>query len=149
MSLNNHSLNEYYNNIKNINYNTEFICTYKKMDGEYYQTLCYQIQILQALNINKYDEIIISNHIEKIFYFLKNNYEIDIILLALKEKYMNTNFAFFIENNNSALFQLLFSYDYFDCFHKCLSQYLITKKQESGSDNNKKYFDELKNVIIG
>ena len=70
MSLNNNSLNEYYNNIKNINYNTEFVCTYKKMDGEYYQTLCYQIQMLQALNINNYDETIISNHIEKIFYFV-------------------------------------------------------------------------------
>ena len=148
MSLNNNSLNEFYNNIKNINYNTEFICTYKKMDGEYYQTLCYQIQMLQALNINKYDETIISNHIEQIFYFLQNYYEIDIILLALKEKYMNTNFAFFIENNNSALFQLLFSYDYFDCFHKCLSQYLITNKQESGSNNDTKYFSELKNIIV-
>ena len=148
MSLNNNSLNEFYNNIKNINYNTEFICTYKKMDGEYYQTLCYQIQMLQALNINKYDETIISNHIEQIFYFLQNYYEIDIILLALKEKYMNTNFAFFIENNNSALFQLLFSYDYFDCFHKCLSQYLITNKQDSGSNNDTKYFSELKNIIV-
>ena len=148
MSLNNNSLNEFYNNIKNINYNTEFVCTYKKMDGEYYQTLCYQIQMLQALNINKYDETIISNHIEQIFYFLQNYYEIDIILLALKEKYMNTNFAFFIENNNSALFQLLFSYDYFDCFHKCLSQYLITNKQESGSNNDTKYFSELKNIIV-
>ena len=148
MSLNNNSLNEFYNNIKNINYNTEFVCTYKKMDGEYYQTLCYQIQMLQALNINKYDETIISNHIEQIFYFLQNYYEIDIILLALKEKYMNTNFAFFIENNNSALFQLFFSYDYFDCFHKCLSQYLITNKQESGSNNDTKYFSELKNIIV-
>ena len=148
MSLNNNSLNEFYNNIKNINYNTEFICTYKKMDGEYYQTLCYQIQMLQALNINKYDETIISNHIEQLFYFLQNYYEIDIILLALKEKYMNTNFAFFIENNNSALFQLLFSYDYFDCFHKCLSQYLITNKQDSGSNNDTKYFSELKNIIV-
>ena len=148
MSLNNNSLNEFYNNIKNINYNTEFVCTYKKMDGEYYQTLCYQIQMLQALNINKYDETIISNHIEQLFYFLQNYYEIDIILLALKEKYMNTNFAFFIENNNSALFQLLFSYDYFDCFHKCLSQYLITNKQESGSNNDTKYFSELKNIIV-
>ena len=148
MSLNNNSLNEFYNNIKNINYNTEFICTYKKMDGEYYQTLCYQIQMLQALNINKYDETIISNHIEQLFYFLQNYYEIDIILLALKEKYMNTNFAFFIENNNSALFQLLFSYDYFDCFHKCLSHYLITNKQESGSNNDTKYFSELKNIIV-
>ena len=108
MSLNNNSLNEYYNIIENINYNSEFLCTYKSMDEEYYQNLCYQIQILQALNISKYDDTIVSNHIDKIYYFLQNYYEIDIILLALKEKYKNSNISFFIENNNSALFQMWF-----------------------------------------
>ena len=29
------SLNDYYNNIENINYNTEFLCTYKNMTEEY------------------------------------------------------------------------------------------------------------------
>ena len=100
MSLNNNSLNEYYNIIENINYNSEFLCTYKSMDEEYYQNLFYQIQILQALNISKYDDTIVSNHIDKIYYFLQNYYEIDIILLALKEKYKNSNISFFIENNN-------------------------------------------------
>lgn len=147
MSLNNSSLNIYYNNIKNINYNSEFLCTYKSLDEEYYQHLCYQIQILQALNIIKYDETIISNHIEKIFYFLQNYYEIDIILLALKEKYKNSSIAFFIENNSSALFQLLFSYDYFDIFHKCLSQYLRDKRITNELTSEKKYFDELKDII--
>jgi len=148
MSLNNNSLIEYYKNIKNINYNNEFLCTYKNLDEEYYKKLCYQIQMLQALNINKYDELIIPNHIEKIYYFVKNNNEIDNILSTLKEKYENTNISFFIENNNSALFQLLFSYDYFDIFHKCLSQYLRDKKQASQVDTSKKYFTELKNLLI-
>lgn len=148
MSLNNNSLNTYYNNIKNINYNSDFLCTYKSMTEEYYQKLCYQIQMLQALNINNYDEIIISNHIEKIYYFLQNYYEIDIILLALKEKYKNTSIYFFIEYNSSALFQLLFSYDYFDIFHKCLCQYLRDKKQNNELNIEKKYFSELKTIII-
>ena len=150
MSLNNNSLNDYYNNIENINYNSEFLCTYKSLDldEEYYKTLCYQIQMLQALNINKYDEVIIPSHIEKIYYFLQNYYEIDIILLALKEKYKNSSISFFIENNNSALFQMLFSYDYFDIFHKCLCQYLRDKKLKKELDTNKKYFTELKNLVI-
>jgi len=148
MSSTNNSLNEYYNNIENINYNSEFLCTYKSMDEEYYQNLCYQIQILQALNISKYDDTIVSNHIEKIYYFLQNYYEIDIILLALKEKYKNSSISFFIENNNSALFQMLFSYEYFDIFHKCLSQYLRDKKLEKELDTNKKYFNELKILLI-
>jgi len=148
MSLNNNSLSEYYNNIENITYNREFLCTYKNMDEEYYNNLCYQIQILQALKINKYDETIVSNHIEKIYYFLQNYYEIDIILLALKEKYKNTTIAIFIENNMSALFQLLFSYEYFDIFHKCLCKYLIDKTVKKEPDINKKYFTELKNFVL-
>jgi len=142
------SLNDYYNNIENINYNTEFLCTYKNMTEEYYKNLCYQIQILQALHISKYDDIIVSNHIEKIYYFLQNYYEIDIILLVLKEKYKNSNISFFIENNTSALFQMLFSYDYFDIFHKCLCKYLISKKLKKEIDINKKFFTELKDIII-
>ena len=148
MSLNNNSLNMYYNNIDNINYNCEFLCTYKMMDEENYKQLCYQIQILQALNLNKYDNTIITSHIEKIYYFLQNYYEIDIILLVLKEKYKNSNISFFIENNNSALFQILFSYDYFDIFHKCLCHYLRDKKLKKKLDTNKKYFTELENLLI-
>jgi hypothetical protein len=142
------SLNDYYNNIENINYNTEFLCTYKSMADDYYKNLCYQIQILQALNISKYDDIIVSNHIEKIYYFLQNYYEIDIILLVLKEKYKNSSISFFIENNNSALFQMLFSFDYFDIFHKCLCQYLINKRLKNEPDIAKKFFNELKDSII-
>jgi hypothetical protein len=148
MSSNTNTLNDYYNNIENINYNTEFLCTYKSMPEEYYKNLCYQIQILQALNISKYDDIIVSNHIEKIYYFLQNYYEIDIILLALKEKYKNSNISFFIENNNSVLFQMLFSYDYFDIFHKCLCQYIISKRLKNEPDINKKFFTTLKDIII-
>jgi len=150
MSINNNSLNAYYNNIENINYNSEFLCTYKSLDldEEYYKTLCYQIQMLQALNIDKYDEDIVPSHIEKIYYFLQNYYEINIILLALKEKYQSTSISFFIENNNSALFQLLFSYDYFDIFHKCLCQYLRDKKLEKELDAKKMYFNELKKLVI-
>jgi hypothetical protein len=148
MSSNINSLNDYYNNIENINYNTEFLCTYKNLDEEYYQNLCYQTQILQALNISKYDDTIVSNHIEKIYYFLQNYYEIDIILLALKEKYKNSSISFFIENSNSALFQILFSYDYFDIFHKCLCHYIIDKKLKKEIDITKKFFNELKDIII-
>ena len=140
-----------YNSIKNINYNYEFLCTYKSLDEDYYRNLCYQIQLLQAFNMNKYEDFILSKNIEKLYYCLKDYYEIDIILLSLKENYKNTNMAFFIENNVLALFQLLLSYEYFDIFHKCLINYIKDKKQKTDisiKNINKKYFDELKESII-
>lgn len=50
----------------------------------------------------------------------------------------------------NALFQLLFSYDYFDVFHKCLCKYISEKKQknEVKTETSKIYFDELKNIIL-
>jgi hypothetical protein len=54
--------------------------------------------------------------------------------------------AFFIENE-LALFQLLFSYDYFDIFHKCLSKYIISKTQTTDLVIDKKYFDEVYKII--
>jgi len=51
------------------------------------------------------------------------------------------------EHNSNALFQLLFSYDYFDVTHKCLCKYISEKKQNN-DELAKTYFDELKNVIL-
>ena len=139
------SVNDYYSNINNINYDCEFLCTYKLHTDDDDQNLCYQIQLLQALKITNYDSMILATHIDKIGFFLQNNSELEAILILLKEKYKDTNIAFMIDAN--ALFQLLFSYDYFDVFHKCLCKYISEKKQKNENELAKTYFDELKNII--
>ena len=138
--------NTYYNDIKNISYNTNFLCTYRNFQEDYYSNLCYQIQMLQALNMDKYDSFILSVNIQKVYYFLQNNNEIIYILNLLKEKYSTTNMAFFIQDNDDALFQIIFSHDYFDIFHKCLINY-IKDKLNSNFNETKKYFDELKDIV--
>ena len=145
------AVSSYYSNINNINYDSSFLTTYKLHSDDDDRNLCYQLQLLQALNITSYDSIILTTHIDKIRFFLQNNSELDAILLALQEKYKDTNIAFMIDDRNSnVLFQLLFSYDYFDVTHKCLCKYLNEKKNEHEKDTikNKTYFDELKNLIL-
>ena len=154
------SVSNYYNNIININYDSGFLCTYKKHTDDDDRNLCYQLQLLQALNIDNYDSIILTSNIDKIGLFLQNNTELEAILLLLKEKYKDTNIAYMIdEHNSSTLFQLLFSYDYFDIFHKCLCKYINDKKDDKKDDkkHDKKqngehgltmsYFDALKSAI--
>jgi len=138
----------FFDNLKNMNYKCDFLCTYKLLEDEEDDcaNLCYQTQILQALNMKNYDDFIITKNIEALYFFLKTNSEIVGLLILLKEKYKNSTMTFFIENE-MALFQLLFSYSYFDIFHKCLSQYLREKTQTADLIINKKYFDELYNVI--
>ena len=150
------SVSNYYNNINNINYDCGFLCTYKLHTDDDDRNLCYQLQLLQALNIASYDSIILTSNIDKISLFLQNNIELEAILLLLKEKYKDTNIAFMIdEHNKCALFQLLFSYDYFDIFHKCLCKYINDKKNDKKDDNKQNeehgltmsYFDALKCAI--
>ena len=142
------SVSDYYSNINNINYDCEFLCTYKLHSDDDDRNLCYQLQLLQALKITNYDSKILATHIDKIGFFLQNNTELEAVLILLKEKYKDTNIAFMIDAN--ALFQLLFSYDYFDVFHKCLCKYISEKKQknEVKTETSKIYFDELKNIIL-
>ena len=150
------SVSDYYSNINNINYDCEFLCTYKLHTDDDDRNLCYQLQLLQALNIDSYDSIILTSNIDKIGLFLQNNTELEAILLLLKEKYKDTNIAYMIdEHNNSTLFQLLFSYDYFDIFHKCLCKYIHDKKDDKKDDKKQNgehgltmsYFDALKSAI--
>ena len=142
------AISSYYSNINNINYDTTFLTTYKLHTDDDDRNLCYQLQLLQALKITNYDSMILATHIDKIGFFLQNNSELEAILLLMKDKYKDTNIAFMIDTN--ALFQLLFSYDYFDIFHKCLCKYISEKKQnnELEKETAKTYFDDLKNIIL-
>ena len=146
--MTNNGNSSFFDNLKNMNYNSDFICTYKLLENQETDcaNLCYQTQLLQALNMKNYDDFIITKNIEALYFFLKHNNEVVSLLLALKEKYKNSSMAFFIENEQ-ALFQLLFSYDYFDIFHKCLSKYIITKTQTTDLIIDKKYFEEVYKVI--
>jgi hypothetical protein len=138
----------FFDDLKNMNYDSSFKCTYKLFedDEDGASHICYQTQLLQALNMKKFDDFIIAKNIEAVYFFLKNYNEIIELLVLLKEKYKNTSLAFFIENN-IALFQLLFSYDYFDVFHKCLCDYIKSKTQKKDSILEKKYFDNIRYLI--
>lgn len=143
------NVSDYYSNINNINYDYDFLCTYKLHSDDDDKNLCYQLQLLQALKITNYDSMILATHIDKIGLFLQYNSELEAILLLMKDKYKDTNIAYMIDTN--ALFQLLFSYEYFDIFHKCLCKYIDDRKNdrknEVKTDTSKNYFDELKCAI--
>ena len=152
----NASVTSFYSNINNINYDYDFLCTYKLHSDDDDRNLCYQLQLLQALKITNYDPTLLITYIDKISFFLQNNTELDAILILLKEKYKTTNLAFIIDEcNNCVLFQMLFSYDYFDIFHKCLCKYIHDKKHDKKDDKKQtgehgltmSYFDDLKCAI--
>lgn len=136
------------NYLKNMNYNTRLICTYKKFDTDYYCNLCYQIQLLQVFDMLKYDEFILNNNIEICFNILKTNTEIREIIDIMSQK---SAYFMFIQTmaddmREIVIFQLFFSYDYFDDFHKCLAKYIIYHMLNQ--DSNALFFQEFKEFVL-
>lgn len=132
--------------MNNMNYNSELVLTYKMFNNEEDSNLCYQIQLLQAFNMLKYDDFIIQKNIESIYEVLKNNETIKTLLSIISEK-MKTYELFNLINQNEKnifLFQLLFSYNYFETFHKCFINYINDFKKNTLKED---YFEELKTFV--
>ncbi len=125
-------------------YNVDFLCTYHLIDNdENLSSLCYQNQLLQAFKLNNYNPKQIDETIIKLFNNLINDKEIIEIINILSNKLHI--FQFLKQNNekldNSFIFQMLFSYDYFYLFHNSFIYYKTNKSL------NKSCFYELKNFI--
>ena len=129
-------------------YDTNFLCTYKLLenseksiqdyegdndegdnDEELYKIL-YQIQLLHAFKIQTFDEKKLVDKQNNIYKIIKDNIDIIKLLDILEKKYINFN--------KNCLFQILFSYDYFQYFHVCLIDIF---------NNNKIKEENLKKLI--
>lgn len=127
-----------------LTYDFDFLCTYHLIENDdNLSSLCYQNQILQAFKLNNYDSQKIDNNIIKLFNILRDDKEILEIIDILSSKL--TIFQFLNQSNqkldNSFIFQMLFSYDYFYLFHNSFIHYKTNKSL------NKSSFSELKQFI--
>jgi len=130
--------------METLNYDYDFLCTYHLIENDdNISSLCYQNQILQAFKLNYFDSQNINYNIQKLYNVLRDNEEILEILDILSNKLQI--FQFLKQNNqkldNSLIFQMLFSYDYFYLFHNSLIHYKTNKSL------NKSCFSELKQFI--
>jgi len=126
-----------------IDYDNGFICTYNLIEDDQESIICYQAQLLQALKQTVYDDDKISVITGKIYDLLKDNKEIQEILNILSEKLVL--FQFFKSNNkeldNTFVFPMLFSFEYFHLFHKLLSNYISNKSLQEN------HFSQIKQLI--
>ena len=126
-----------------MSYQTDFVCTYKQMSDEISQETLYRIQLLQALGLETWDDekviVILNNTYDKIkditvfrniFKKAKKNKDLE-FLLALICASTNENIKEEVDDcNDKLVFQLLFKYEYFDLFHRCLSEQLRNGRVE-------------------
>ena len=107
-------------------YQTDFLCTYKLVDDNYTDYL-YRIQLMQAFNINTWDDIIVNNVCNKLYETLiKNEMFRDIVEKASKTKDIKEIYDYITSLENidnekqKIIFSLLFKYEYFDLIHHCI-----------------------------
>jgi hypothetical protein len=113
-------------------YQTDFICTYKLMDEEFTDDL-YKIQILQAFNLERWDDNNINSLCFELYTLLTKSDTIfrEIIEKAKKNINIKNIYDSVIEDgidDDKIIFTLLFTYDYFDLFHKCICEYMRNGK---------------------
>ena len=101
-------------------YSADFICTYKLMDDDDDRNIMYQMQLLQAFGMQKFDEDEMSEKALQLYNKLIDCNEVKEIL----EEGVKSNSQ--MKMTNLIMFMCLFSYQFFDLFHKCLIDYFTT-----------------------
>ena len=120
------------------NYQTDILCTYKLVDDEYDQEELYRIQLLQIFNLEDYDDTLVNaitkELYEKVIENAENKNNKNDFKELLNKAKENNELAFMLaivcpegeqdDEYELTLFRLLFKFEYFDLFHKCISEYL-------------------------
>ena len=117
-----------------MNYQTDFLCTYKLMDTEDEQEQLYRIQLLQAFDLPQWNDDKINSTILNLYKLVAKTDEFARVFeKALVNPTMQTlllKFGEDIKNNEDNLFLIftfLFNFNYFDLLHRCLCDYLRRK----------------------
>jgi hypothetical protein len=124
-------------------YQADFVCTYKLMDNEYDQEQLYRIQLLQAFDLNVWEDDKINSTIAELYAELLNRNVFNEIFLKARQ---NTCIIEMIDaltlsgeerlDENDIIFKLLFKFEYFDLLHRCLVDYLLNKTIDDKYINN-------------
>ena len=120
----------------------DYICTYKMIteddeDEKGLSDLMYKIQYLQVFGLKEYDETMINEKLTAVYKKLENEPFLDELFEFHTYKgYMSKEF----------MFRTMFSYEYFDLFHRLLYNYYhklpIVDNVQQLKDQLKMYMDE-------
>ena len=113
-------------------YQADFICTYKWMDNADDQEQMYRIQVLQAFDLNEWNDISINATIAELYATISCGREFaEIFTKARQNPAMREMLEMFQMSGEERLdeddiiFKLLFKFEYFDLLHRCIVDYLL------------------------
>jgi len=121
-------------------YNTEFVCTYKLHEEEDQDDM-YRVQLLQAYNLEKWDDKIINNTMTTLFNNYITNADFKEIIDKAKESEKLSNIKTYIGDDPQTLFNGLFQYELFDLIHLCICD--LEKSSTISEINKNKLLNNL------
>jgi hypothetical protein len=111
-------------------YQADFICTYKQMDTQEEQEQLYKIQLLQAFNLENWDDYDVNTIVIELYNLLQADPHLQTILAKVAtiedlQVYINMAGADTdVNERNILLFTFLFQYDFFNLFHMCIIDFM-------------------------
>ena len=113
-------------------YQTDFICTYKNIDDSDQEDL-YRIQLLQAFNIDTWDDEEVNNITEGLFNQMATAGGMKDIITKCREYPDHAMLVSMMGSDDLTIFRLLFKFELFVFMHKCIVEYITTGKISSDS----------------
>jgi hypothetical protein len=100
------------------------------VDDENDQEQLYRIQILQAFNLNYWDDTIINKIIAEVYHIISVSDEFKQIFIKARQNKSINDLLTMLDDINSdkddeLIFKILFKFEYFDLHHRCIVDYLI------------------------
>ena len=114
-------------------YQTDFICTYKNIDDTNEQEDLYRIQLLQAFNIDIWDDKEVNTVTQNLFNQLSSVDGMKEIIIKCREFPDHAMLVNMMGSDDLTVFRLLFKFELFNFMHKCIVEYLTTGKISSDS----------------
>ncbi len=109
-------------------YQHDFVCTYKLMDNPEDQEQLYRIQLLQAFDMQVWNEEQINHTIMEVFNIVILNADFKNILEKARDSkelidlFKKLNI---LDGEEDLIFTMLFKYEYFDLLHSCIADILL------------------------
>jgi hypothetical protein len=107
-------------------YQTDFICTYKNIDESAEQEDLYRIQLLQAFDIEIWDDKQVNTITEKLFNQMSSAHGMKDIITRCREYPDHAMLVSMMGSEDLTIFRLLFKFELFDFMHKCIIEYTTT-----------------------
>ena len=114
-------------------YQTDFICTYKNIDDTNEQEDLYRIQLLQAFNIDIWDDKEVNTVTQNLFNQLSSVDGMKEIIIKCREFPDHAMLVNMMGSDDLTVFRLLFKFELFDFMHRCIVEYIRTGTISSNS----------------